>query len=49
MGAIFSLSGILFPTAVCRIFIKMNPTLTDIANLGVRTYFLHSCHLALTC
>ena len=39
MGAIFSLSGILFPTAVCRIFIKMNPTLTDIANLGVRTYF----------
>ena len=30
MGAIFSLSGILFPTAVCRIFIKMNPTLTDI-------------------
>lgn len=39
MGAIFSLSGILFPTAVCRIFIKMNPTLTDIANLGIRTYF----------
>ena len=38
-SAIFSLSGILFPTAVCRIFIKMNPTLTDIANLGIRTYF----------
>lgn len=29
MGAIFSLSGILFPAAVCRIFIKMNPTLTS--------------------
>lgn len=39
MGAIFSFSGILFPTAVCSIFIQMNPALTDIAGFGVRAYF----------
>lgn len=39
LGSIFSLSGILFPTKVCSIFIKMNEQLNEIANLGVRTYF----------
>lgn len=39
MGAVFSLSGILFPVTVCRIFIKMDPTLSAIAGYGVRGYF----------
>ena len=30
MGAVFSLSGILFPVTVCRIFIKMDPSLSAI-------------------
>ena len=39
MGAVFSLSGILFPVTVCKIFIKMDPTLSAIAGYGVRGYF----------
>lgn len=39
MGAVFSLSGILFPVTVCKIFIKMDPTLSAIAVYGVRGYF----------
>lgn len=39
MGAVFSLSGILFPVTVCRIFIKMDPTLSAISGYGVRGYF----------
>lgn len=39
MGAVFSLSGILFPVTVCKIFIKVNPTLSAIAGYGVRGYF----------
>lgn len=39
MGAVFSLSGILFPVTVCRTFIKMDPTLSAIAGYGVRGYF----------
>lgn len=39
MGAAFSLSGILLPVTVCKIFIKMDPTLSAIAGYGVRGYF----------
>ena len=39
MGAVFSLSGILFPVTVCKVFIKMDPTLSAIAGYGVRGYF----------
>lgn len=39
MGAVFSLSGILFPVAVCKIFIKVDPALAAIAGYGVRGYF----------
>lgn len=40
MGAIFSLSGILFPTGVCRIFMKVEEDTKVIAQNGIRTYFI---------
>lgn len=40
MGAIFSLSGILFPTGVCSIFMNINDDMRAIAVRGLRTYFI---------
>ncbi len=40
MGTLFSLCGVLFPVAVCRIFIKVTPELSAIAGYGIRGYFL---------
>lgn len=40
MGAIFSLSGVLFPTVVCSVFMKLDESMTVIAQNGVRKYFL---------
>ena len=36
---LFSLLGILFPRALCGVFIDMNESLGVIADLGVRAYF----------
>lgn len=40
MGAIFSMSGILFPTGVCSIFMNINDDMRAIAIRGLRTYFI---------
>lgn len=40
MGILFSLSGILFPTMICQIFLKLNPELTQIAKISIRMYFI---------
>lgn len=40
MGIFFSLGGVLFPEAVCAIFIDMNDRIRLIALVGIRTYFL---------
>lgn len=40
MGAMFSVSGIVFPTKVCSIFMGMTAEMTAIAQVGVRLYFI---------
>lgn len=40
MGAMFSASGIVFPTKVCSIFMGMTAEMTSIAQIGVRLYFI---------
>lgn len=40
LGIIFSLLGILVPSGVCSIFLKMDAELTQIANMGIRLYFI---------
>ena len=40
MGVCFSLVGILWPAGICRIFMNLNPELLQIANYGVRIYFI---------
>lgn len=47
MGAMFSASGILFPTGVCRVFMRMNAEMTAIARVGVRMYFVAFLPMAL--
>ena len=39
MGTAFSLLGILFPTAVCSIFMEMEDSMSWIAEKGIRIYF----------
>lgn len=40
MGFLFSISGILFPTVVCSIFMKLDEGMKEIAQKGVRMYFV---------
>ncbi len=40
MGFLFSMSGVLFPTIVCSIFMKLDESMTVIAQNGVRKYFM---------
>lgn len=40
MGFLFSISGILFPTVVCSIFMKLDEGMKAIAQKGVRMYFV---------
>ncbi len=40
MGAMFSVSGIVFPTKVCSIFMGMTAEVIAIAQVGVRLYFV---------
>ncbi len=40
MGAMFSVSGIVFPTNVCAIFMGMTAEMNAIARIGVRLYFI---------
>ena len=40
MGFLFSASGILFPTKVCAIFMKLDDSMKAIAQRGVRMYFV---------
>lgn len=40
MGAMFSVSGIVFPTNVCAIFMSMTAEMNAIARIGVRLYFI---------
>lgn len=40
LGILFSFSGILFPTAICRIFLETNAELEQIAQYGIRFYFI---------
>lgn len=40
MGAMFSVSGIVFPTKVCSIFMGMTAEMNAIAQVGVRLYFI---------
>lgn len=40
MGLIFSASGILFPNGVCSIFMNMDAEMKNIAQIGVRIYFI---------
>lgn len=40
MGLLFSLSGILFPYLVCGIFLPLTPQIKEIANYGIRLYFI---------
>lgn len=40
MGALFSMSGILFPTGVCSIFMNIDDDMRAIAIRGLRTYFI---------
>lgn len=40
MGFLFSISGILFPTVVCSIFMKLDEGMKVIAQKGVRMYFV---------
>ena len=40
MGLIFSMSGILFPNGVCSVFMNMDEEMKNIAQTGVRMYFV---------
>lgn len=40
LGMIFSLSGIMFPESVCKIFLTITPEMSDIAKRGIRLYFV---------
>lgn len=40
MGIIFSLSGILFPSGICSVFMNPDNEMKAIASLGVRIYFI---------
>lgn len=40
LGLLFSFSGILFPGAVCKIFLETTPELEAIADFGIRVYFI---------
>lgn len=40
LGTVFSLSGILFPSAVCGVFLKLTPEIEEIAGYGIRRYFV---------
>ena len=40
MGIVFTLSGLLFPAAICSIFVKMTPQITALAGSVMPVYFL---------
>lgn len=40
MGVVFSLSGILFPLGVCRVFMKIGSASELLAQSAIRTYFI---------
>lgn len=40
LGAVFSLSGILFPEVVCSVFMNPNEEMRAIAQSGLRRYFI---------
>lgn len=40
MGIVFSSSGILFPNGVCSIFMHTNKEISQIAQTGLRVYFI---------
>lgn len=40
MGALFSMSGILFPNGICSVFMKPDEEMKRIAQTGLRTYFI---------
>lgn len=40
MGSLFSMSGVLFPTKVCAVFMKLDESMVAIAKKGVRLYFM---------
>ena len=40
MGVLFSLSGVLFPTSVCSVFLKTTPEIEQIAGYAIRVYFI---------
>ena len=40
LGIVFTLSGLLFPAAICSIFVKMTPEITALASTIMPVYFL---------
>lgn len=40
MGALFSMSGILFPNGICSVFMNPDEKMKRIAQTGLRTYFI---------
>lgn len=47
MGTVFSLGGIIFPQGVCSIFLNVNDEIGQIANYGIRLYFIAFLPLAI--
>lgn len=40
MGAVFSLSGIMFPLGICGVFMEVGENIEVLAQNAIRTYFI---------